>query len=46
MIKWLSIFGAVPKWLREQSAKLRFVGSIPTRTSTLSPGGEMADAYA
>jgi hypothetical protein len=32
--------GAVPKWLREQSAKLRFSGSIPLgasiRTSTKS----------
>lgn len=25
--------GAVPKWLRERSAKPRFVGSNPTRAS-------------
>ena len=25
-------FGAVPKWLREQSAKLLFAGSNPART--------------
>ena len=28
--------GAVPKWLRERSAKPRFVGSNPTRASIAS----------
>jgi hypothetical protein len=27
--------GAVPKWLRERSAKPLFVGSSPTRASNL-----------
>ena len=31
----LDVFGAVPKRLREKSAKLRFVGSIPTRAFIL-----------
>ena len=30
--------GAVPKWLREQSAKLRFSGSTPLGASTMSGG--------
>ncbi len=28
--------GAVPKWLREGSAKPRFVGSNPTRASSIN----------
>lgn len=29
-------YGPVPKWLREQSATLLFVGSNPTRSSNLT----------
>lgn len=34
MIMQMMATGTIPKWLRGNSAKVLFVGSIPTRTSS------------